>query len=89
METDYMNFVDIKNIEKKQKTPVEVTIKVKTNGKMLPMFVKWKNGSIYEIEKIIDIKPKGMHKAIYKVMINGKITKLYFNEDIWLVDSKG
>lgn len=88
METDYMNFVDIKNIEKKQKTPVEVTIKVKTNGKMLPMFIKWKSGCIYKIDKILDIKPKGTNKILYKIIVNNKKTTLYYDNKVWLVDEK-
>lgn len=88
METDYMNFVDIKNIEKKQKTPVEVVLTCNISGKMTPLFIKWKSGCIYKIDKVLDIKPKGANKILYKIIVNNKKTTLYYDNKVWLVDEK-
>lgn len=63
--------------EEMQRIPVEVTLKTNMDGKMTPLFIKWRNGCIYEIEKILDIKPRGMNRIEYKVMINGKNCKIF------------
>lgn len=89
METDYMDRVSPPKKEEMQRIPVEVTLKTNMDGKMTPLFIKWRNGCIYEIEKILDIKPRGMNRIEYKVMINGKNTYLYFNNYKWLVQTKG
>lgn len=89
METDYMNQITANKREPKPKIPIEVMLKCMTDGKMLPLCIKWQNGCIYEIERIIDIKPRGPYSAIYKVMINGKQRCLYYENKKWLVESKG
>lgn len=89
METDYMNQITAKKQDTKPKTPIEVTLKCMTDGKMLPLFIKWQNGCIYEIERVIDIKPREPYSVIYKVIINGKKRCLYYENKKWLVESKG
>ncbi len=78
-----------KKQDTKPKTPIEVTLKCMTDGKMLPLFIKWQNGCIYEIERVIDIKPRGPYSVIYKVIINGKKHCLYYENKKWLVEAKG
>lgn len=71
------------------KVPVAIVLECKADGKMIPKFLKWKNGCIYKIDEVLDIKPKGANRFFYKVMINGKKTNLYYDNHIWLVDAKG
>lgn len=55
---------------------------------MTPLFIKWKSGCIYKIDKIMDIKPKGTNKILYKIVVNNKKTTLYYDNKVWLVDEK-
>ena len=89
METDYMNQITANNRVPQPKILIAVRLKGSTDGNMFPLCIKWQNGCIYEIERIIDIKPRGPYSVIYKVMINGKQRCLYYENKKWLVESKG
>ncbi|MDO4362890.1 MAG: hypothetical protein Q4C99_00045 [Clostridia bacterium] len=88
METDYMNIVTDKSVKPKTKIPVEVALICNISGKMTPLYIKWKSGCIYKIDKIMDIKPKGTNKILYKIVVNNKKTTLYYDNKVWLVDEK-
>lgn len=88
METDYLNQIKSKPIAPKSKIPVEVLLTCKKDGKMIPMFIKWENGCIYQIEKIVDIKPRGINNIIYHIMVQNKRTTLYYENRLWMVEMK-
>ncbi|MCI6360591.1 MAG: hypothetical protein MR773_01860 [Eubacterium coprostanoligenes] len=89
METDYMGMISMQPQAPKPKIPVEITLTCNTQGKMNPLFLKWKTGCIYKIDDILDIKPRGTNRVDYKVMINGRKTNHYYIDKLWLVDEKG
>ena len=52
-------------------------------GRLKPRRVKWEDGSIFTIDKILDVRPASAHKAggqgdRYTVMINGRERYLFF-----------
>lgn len=52
-------------------------------GKMVPARIRWTDGTIYKIDKIVDVRPAAARKAggqgdRYTVQINGRESYLYF-----------
>ncbi len=52
-------------------------------GKLKPRRIKWEDGSIFNIDKILDVRPAAAHKAggqgdRYTVTINGRESYLFF-----------
>ena len=65
------------------KTYVTVDVRFTSEGAMLPRSVEWEAGKCYEIDRVKDIRPSYAAKAggqgdRYTILVNGKITYLYF-----------
>lgn len=65
------------------KTYVTVDVQFTSEGAMLPRSVEWEDGKCYEIDRVKDIRPSYAAKAggqgdRYTILVNGKITYLYF-----------
>ena len=65
------------------KTYVEVTVTFDDTGRMLPRDILWEDGSRFEIDRILDIRPApalraGGHGDRYTVRIGQQQSYLYF-----------
>ena len=84
------------------KTYVTVDVQFTSEGTMLPRSVEWEDGKCYEIDRVKDIRPSYAAKAggqgdRYTILVNGKITYLFFERSInlsgnvigrWFVERK-
>ena len=71
------------------KVYVDVNLKITQNGKVIPLSFVWEDGKRYIIDKVLSVRPAPALKAggqgdRYEIMVNGKISRLWFthNEDI-------
>lgn len=75
------------------KVYVEVTVKFNIDGKMIPKSLKWDDGSVYEIDKILDERRAASLKAggqgiRYLCRIHGKERYLFYEKPKWFVEVK-
>ncbi|MGI6079487.1 MAG: hypothetical protein ACOYBV_00685 [Candidatus Avilachnospira sp.] len=66
-----------------KKTYVSVKANFRSDGVILPYAIQWEDGHIYNIDRILYIKPAASSKAggqgdRYTVIINGHEKHLYF-----------
>lgn len=75
------------------KTYVGVTIKVDKYGNVCPISIQWKNGYVYEIDRLklvckaASLKVRGGGTR-YTVMIRGKERYLFQEGNKWFVEAK-
>lgn len=65
------------------KAYVSVDVSFTAEGQMLPRAVVWEDGLRYKIDRVKDIRPSYAAKAggqgdRYTILVNGRITYLYF-----------
>ena len=76
-----------------RKVFVEVTAKFDTEGKIIPLSLLWEDGTIYEINRVLDVRRAASLKAggigiRYTIRIDNKQSSLYFEEPKWFVEAK-
>lgn len=76
-----------------RKVFVEVTAKFDTEGNVIPLSIRWEDGSVFEIDKILDTCRAASLKAggqgiRYTCRINGHQTFLFYEEPRWFVEGK-
>ncbi len=79
--------------DKRIKEYVNVTVKFKKDGSMIPVNIEWENGKIYTVDRILDIRNAASLKAggcgvRYLCKIMGMQTYIFFEEDKWFVERK-
>ena len=72
---------------------VSVTARFDYDGNLLPVFLHWKDGRDFEIDRITDIRYAASLKAggagiRYTCRISGKERYLFLENNRWFVDSK-
>ena len=72
---------------------VEVTARFDAEGKITPLSLLWEDGTVYEIDRVLDIRRAASLKAggigiRYTVRINGKQSYLFYEEPRWFVEAK-
>ena len=77
-----------------RKVFVEVTAKLDTEGRIIPLSLLWEDGTVYEINRVLDVRRAASLKAggmgiRYTVSIGGRQSYLYFEEPKWFVEAKG
>ncbi|MHC1693758.1 MAG: hypothetical protein AB9835_00475 [Eubacteriales bacterium] len=70
---------------------VDVAAVFSKTGELRPMWIIWKDGQKYTVDRISDIRPAASLKAggfgiRYVCRIAGKDTHLYYEQDKWFVD---
>mgnify|MGYP000763370905 FL=1 len=76
-----------------RKVYVEVTAKFDTEGNITPLSVTWEDGTVYEIDRILDkcraasLKAEGIGMR-YTCRILGQRSYLYYEEPRWFVEGK-
>ena len=78
---------------KSRKVYVSVVAEIDEEGNKKPISVKWENGKIYEIDKVLEIKRAfaenvGGTAVRYTISVCGKTTFLFENDGKWFVESK-
>lgn len=76
-----------------RKVFVEVTARFDAEGKITPLSLLWEDGTVYEIDRVLDIRRAASLKAggmgiRYTVRINGKQSYLFYEEPRWFVEAK-
>ena len=76
-----------------RKVYVEVTAKFDTEGNITPLSVTWEDGTVYEIDRILDKRRAASIKAggigmRYTCLISGRRSYLYYEEPRWFVEGK-
>ena len=77
-----------------RKVYVEVQVKVSPEGEVRPMTIKFEDGELYEIDRLIDRRRACATKvggtgSRYTVRIRNKETYLFEDEGRWFVEAKG
>ncbi|MBR5527999.1 MAG: hypothetical protein IKV97_03270 [Clostridia bacterium] len=75
------------------KTYVKVTAIFDDIGNIFPKKIEWEDGTNYEVDKIIDIRPCASTKCggfgiRYTCGIRGKEAFLFFEDNRWFVERK-
>jgi hypothetical protein len=76
-----------------RKVYVEVTAKFDTEGNITPLSVTWEDGTVYEIDRILDKRRAASLKAVgigmrYTCRISGRQSYLYYEDPRWFVEGK-
>lgn len=76
-----------------RKVNVEVDVHFDTDGNMLPIAIKWEDGRMFTIDKVLDVRQAASLKAggqgmRYLCRILGKQTYLWFENPAWFVEGK-
>jgi hypothetical protein len=76
-----------------KKTFVKVWVEFSVDGTKKPIKIFWSDSRIYEITKVISVKPRPSFKAggigeRYEIKVNENITYLFFEEGKWFVEEK-
>ena len=76
-----------------RKVYVEVTAKFDTGGNITPLSVTWEDGTVYEIDRILDKRRAASLKAVgigmrYTCRISGRQSYLYYEDPRWFVEGK-
>ncbi|HOD92680.1 MAG TPA: hypothetical protein PLT91_06205 [Clostridia bacterium] len=79
--------------DKRIKEYVNVTVKFKKDGQMIPVNIEWENGKVYTVDRVLDIRNAASLKAggcgiRYLCKIMGMQTYIFFEEDKWFVERK-
>lgn len=76
-----------------KKVYVDVNVKCKKDGSMVPLSVLWSDGSQYDIDRVINVCRAASLKAggsgvRYTCRIKGRETNIFYEEDRWFVEAK-
>ena len=78
----------------RRKVYVDVIAKFQAeDGTVIPWFVIWDDGSKYEVDRVLDVRPAASLKAggagiRYTIRVLGQQTYLWREEDKWFVEGK-
>ena len=65
---------------------IELRVRFSEEGDMIPLQIKWKDGRVFEIDKILDVRraasEAGSMGLRYTVKIMGRTRRLFF-EDVY------
>lgn len=72
---------------------VEVTAQFDVEGTIIPRVIQWDDGTKYEIDRIVDIRPAASLKAggagiRYTCRIHGREKYLWLEKTKWFVEAK-
>lgn len=75
-----------------RKVYVEVIAKTTVEGILIPLSIKWEDGMIYEIDRVLDARRAsskvGGDGIRYTIRINFKQTYLFKEHDRWFVEGR-
>lgn len=73
---------------------VEMIVRCMPDGVIMPLAIRWSEGELYEVDKVIDVRPAASLKAggagiRYLCRIQGHEKYLWLEENRWFVEAKG
>ncbi len=76
-----------------RKVYVQVTAAFAPDGTVRPLSVTWADGTVYEIDRVLDVRQAAATKAggcglRYTCRIRGQQTYLFLDDDRWFVEAK-
>lgn len=76
-----------------RKVFVEVVARFDTEGNITPLSIKWEDGTVYEIDKVLDKRRAASLKAgglgiRYTCRILNQQSYLYYEDPKWFVEGK-
>ncbi len=76
------------------RTYLRVTVAHDTDGSMLPLSVRWRDGRVYTIDKVTDVRHAPALSAgglgiRYHCWIHGQERYLFFDEGRWFTEKVG
>ena len=76
-----------------RKVYVDVAARFTTDGTIMPLYLQWEDGSMYYIDRVLDIRRAASLKAggagiRYTCRIAGKETYLFLEQNRWFVEAK-
>lgn len=76
-----------------RKVYVDVTAEFDTEGNIIPLAVEWEDGRLFEVDRVLDVRPAASLKAggtgiRYTCRIFGKTTCLWKEDNRWFVEAK-
>lgn len=76
-----------------QKVYVEVIARFDVQGRITPLSLRWEDGAVYEIDRVLDVRRRASLKAggtgmRYTCRILGQIRYLFFEDPRWFVEGK-
>ena len=75
-----------------RKVYVEVTAIFTPEGQIMPQCIRWEDGTLFAVDRIIDIRQAAATKAggcglRYTVRVGKRQTYLFLDEDRWFVEA--
>lgn len=75
-----------------RKVYVEVAAIFSPEGQILPRQIRWEDGTVFAVDRVVDIRRAAALKAggcglRYTVRIGGRQTYLFLDEDRWFVEA--
>ena len=72
---------------------VEVTARFDLEGRMVPVSIRWEDGHIYEVQRVLDMRRAASLKCggqgiRYTVRVDGRQTFLFYDKPLWFVEAK-
>ena len=82
-----------------QRVYVGLRVSFSADGNMTPVWIKWEDGRLFEIDRVLDVRravsDAGSMGVRYTVKITGKVKRLYFEDTYyetgrprWFVESR-
>ena len=76
-----------------RKVYVEVTAVFTPDGKIMPQHIRWENGTVFAIDRVMDIRRAAATRVggcglRYTGRVAGQQTHLFLDEDRWFVEAK-
>ncbi len=70
---------------------IDVIANMQTNGVVMPLQIKWENGKIYDIDKVLDIRKKASLKGggmglRYTCRIKNQEKYIWLDGYVWFVE---
>ncbi len=78
---------------KSRKVYVSVVAEIDEEGNKKPMSVKWEDGRVYEIDRVLEVRRAfavkvGGTAVRYTIVVGGKVTFLFEDEGKWFAESR-
>jgi hypothetical protein len=77
----------------RRKVYVEVILKQDVDGNKRPLSIRWEDGQVFEVDRLKDVRRAASLKCggcglRYTVVIDGKETYLFEEDNKWFVEAK-
>lgn len=60
-------------------------------GQLKPLYLRWDNGVLYKIDKVLEVRKAasqvGGNGILYRIMVQGKERKLFYELNRWFIES--